>query len=147
MTIEERFWNHVEAIPEGSGCWEWTGATVKDGYGRVELSHLGKRIRAVMAHRLSWGIHMGPIPPGMSVLHHCDNPPCVNPAHLFLGTQADNIRDMILKGRYRPKARAEVCAKGHADFVMYVERDAAHRRCRTCIRERTRLRDKRRRAA
>lgn len=81
-----------------NSCWEWMGGKNRDGYGTaVFLSrHYG-------AHRASWMIHNGPIPKKMSVLHRCDNPGCVNPDHLWLGTQADNVRDCKAKGRIRHK--------------------------------------------
>lgn len=96
-TTEERFWSHVDKAALG-GCWLWTGATHEFGYGqfRSRTSNTPHK-----AHRAAWEYVVGPIPPGMSVLHRCDVPPCVNPAHLFLGTQMDNIHDMISKGRRR----------------------------------------------
>lgn len=79
-------------MPEG--CWEWTGATTW-GYGEVNRQGIsGRRV-----HRLAWEFAYGPIPDGLMVLHRCDNRSCVRPDHLFLGTAADNMHDMIAKGR------------------------------------------------
>jgi hypothetical protein len=77
-----------------SGCWIWNKCIGDRGYGR--LMYRGKQ---TTAHRLSWVLNVGPIPADLLVCHHCDNPPCVNPAHLFLGTALDNARDMVSKGR------------------------------------------------
>ena len=78
------------------GCWEWTGYTNKGGYGRTNES--GTR-RLVYVHRASYSIFIGPITNGSLVLHKCDNPPCFNPEHLFLGSYADNRADMVNKNR------------------------------------------------
>lgn len=80
-----------------SGCWLWAGSKNGRGYGEI-----WKDGRKEMAHRVSWMIHRGPIPIGVQALHKCDIPACVNPDHLFLGSQSDNIKDAIVKGRVIP---------------------------------------------
>lgn len=94
MSLAARFWAKVVKT---DGCWRWLGYTV-DRYGRIALDG-GRGAPCAGAHRVSWELHNGPIPEGMCVLHRCDNPPCVNPDHLFLGTQLDNIADRVRKGR------------------------------------------------
>lgn len=93
-SIDMRFWRKVQ---KSDGCWWWISVRNEDGYGQFRNDELG---RMEGAHRFSWRLTHGDIPHGMCVLHHCDNPPCVNPDHLFLGTQQDNIADMHAKGRY-----------------------------------------------
>lgn len=95
-TFEERFWSKVEFIPEHP-CWEWNAAKNETGYGKMSSGIRGEG--NLKAHRASWIINRGPIPEGACVLHKCDNPGCVNPNHLFLGTKKDNSQDMIKKGR------------------------------------------------
>ena len=95
-TVDERFFQKVWAI-EPSGCWIWTACLSTAGYGK-----LGVEGKSEYAHRISWDIHFGPIPDDLWVLHRCDVPCCVNPAHLFLGTHADNVRDREEKGRGVP---------------------------------------------
>lgn len=93
-----RFESKVERIPFHT-CWEWTGSlmTRSDEGHRYGSFYYGGR--SELAHRVSWLISRGPIPEGLWVLHRCDNPGCVNPDHLFLGTQTDNMQDCARKGR------------------------------------------------
>lgn len=91
-----RFWKHVDRSGE---CWLWTGARLRvNGYGCFGMKRGAKWV-AARAHRVSWSIKNGCIPAGMWILHRCDNPPCVNPTHLYLGTRRDNVQDMVKKGR------------------------------------------------
>ena len=93
LIVEKQFWARVERQgPED--CWEWQGSRLPAGYGT--FGSLGKTL---YAHRVSWELHFGAVPQGLFVCHKCDNPPCCNPVHLFLGTQGDNLQDMKQKGR------------------------------------------------
>lgn len=92
LSPEKRFWRYVE---KGEGCWLWIGSRQKKGYGVI-----GVRGTTVGAHRFSWEIATGvPAPRGYDICHACDNPSCVNPAHLFVGTRRMNIQDASRKGR------------------------------------------------
>lgn len=93
LTPQERFEQSISRVPE-SGCWIWTAALNRGGYGKVKVD--GKDNTA---HRWSWVLHNGPIPNGLNVCHICDVRACVNPAHLWLGTHKDNNDDKIRKGR------------------------------------------------
>ncbi len=108
-SLVDRFWKKIDKdgpipahCPALGPCWLWMDSRDRSDvnhYGCVYLCHPYHVPQAIYAHRLSWEIHHGPIPTGLFVLHHCDNPPCTNPAHLWLGTNADNMRDMTAKGR------------------------------------------------
>lgn len=93
MGLKERFWSRVDI---SESCWEWTAVTNGSGYGQIRNG--GKNI---YAHRYSYSLAYGDIPDGMFVCHHCDNPGCVRPSHLFLGTHVDNMQDSVAKGRAR----------------------------------------------
>lgn len=94
MDIVDRLLARIKVTP--NGCFEWQG-TKSDGYGRLKMG----KWRVVGAHRASYEAFRGPIPKGLFVCHHCDNRCCINPAHLFLGTNLDNIRDAQRKGRLK----------------------------------------------
>jgi hypothetical protein len=101
-TLEVRFWRFVSKKSE-SECWEWEGQRLSSGYGRISLG--AKELGSDGAHRVSWRMHnKAEIPQGWHVMHKCDNPSCVNPNHLTIGTAKQNTQDMIAKGRKRTVA-------------------------------------------
>lgn len=99
--IADRFWPKVS---RGSPyeCWEWLGTRDRAGYGRMSTRRGQAPVRA---HRVSWELHYGAIPDGMVVRHKCDNPACVNPAHLLIGTYRQNMADAVERGRLNPKSQ------------------------------------------
>lgn len=99
--IHLRFWKYVDRR-SCNECWLWTGGTDGRGYGSLSG---GSGSSPVKAHRLSYELANGPIPVGLVVRHGCDNPLCVNPAHLEVGTQKENIHDMVVRGRANPKSQ------------------------------------------
>lgn len=141
---DARFWARVA---KGEGCWLWQGSVSPNGYGRLTVDG-----EVVGAHRFAFELTSGAaVPDGFYVCHRCDNPTCVRPDHLFLGTPKDNVDDMIAKGRQRltgrPKAKPTHCKRGHE----YTPENTGywgpnqHRHCRTCNAESAQRR--RRRAA
>jgi hypothetical protein len=124
------FWDFVEKTHE-HGCWVWRGHDDVQGYGRWSTK---------LAHRHSWELANGPIPDGLWALHYCDNPPCVNPRHLYLGTIVENTIDAVTRGRNHIPPLKTHCKKGHAlegDNLRVVGR-GQFRVCRTCDNERSR---------
>ncbi len=114
--LEARFWPKVERHGPDE-CWPWIGARNGAGYGHLGAGRQGEGTLA--AHRVAFTLSLGPIPDGLCVLHRCDNPPCCNPAHLFLGTNGDNSRDMATKGRAHQGSKLRV-----EDIVAIRERVA-----------------------
>jgi len=151
--IGERFW---EKVDKSGDCWTWKGGTFRFGYGSFRVGD-----RRIPAHRVSWELAFGKIADGMCVLHTCDNPGCVNPAHLRLGTQQDNVRDAREKGRFvlNPKPdnhprqpggtyeRSAYCKHGHPLDETNARRTAGgHIKCLACYRDREAARKRNTRA-
>jgi hypothetical protein len=128
--MAEPFHRLVAIMP--SGCWEWTGTRNRDGYGQLKLK--GGKGYPFRAHRVAYEAAYGPIPDGMIVCHSCDNPPCCNPEHLWLGTHKDNAADRTAKRRSYQQRKTH-CPRGHEytpDNVYGAER--GKRTCRSCTR-------------
>lgn len=111
----ERFWSHVRRAR--GGCWIWAGPTTRQGYGFISWNG-----RTTLAHRLAYEEQHGPIPKGMSCCHTCDHPRCCNPAHIFLGSQRDNVADMVAKGRHA-KGEQKHTAKLNSQKVLAIRRE------------------------
>ena len=148
MEIAE-FSYRISQIAERSedGCWEWDMARRERGYGHVTLWGKGR-----LVHRIVYELYRGPVPDDMFVCHTCDNPPCCNPSHLFLGTPKDNARDASRKGKAgcRPWSLHATCINGHERTPENTYTDPrGTRECRVCSRARVReyqrkLRERRR---
>ncbi len=123
--LRDRF--EASYIPEpNSGCFLWVKATT-GVYGHGVMGRGRRGTGLILAHRAAWELYRGPIPPGLLVCHRCDVPCCVNPDHLFLGTYADNNRDMVTKGRH-PQFGMTHCKRGHP----FSYQGRAQQICRTC---------------
>ena len=142
-SIIDRFWSKVdkdgpvpEHVPEIGQCWIWTGGVDAHSYGSIAVGRT-----MIRAHRMSWNVHVGPVPDGLNVLHRCDNPPCVNPAHLWLGTQKDNARDRERKGRGNQVKGERHGLRLHPERVARGSRHHAAKIDETTVREIRRSRD------
>lgn len=113
----KRFWEKVDKNGDGS-CWIWIAGKTGHGYGAL---YINKDCKSYGAHRVSWIIKNGSIPGGLFVCHKCDNPACVNPDHLFLGTLQDNVQDMISKSR-KPKGEDSTSSKITWDIVNQIRK-------------------------
>jgi hypothetical protein len=127
IPLEDRFWPKVNKRGPDE-CWEWNGCTKPFGYGFISRRPSGN---SELAHRVSWELANGPIPDGLYVLHRCDNPPCVNPNHLFLGDYGDNARDRAAKKRGFQERKTH-CPQGHEYTPENTYSYKGGRACRTC---------------
>ena len=130
-SLEERFWEQVDKNGPvhpvlGSACWLWVGKQRTSGYGGFGTKY---------AHRTSYELAHGVYAPELWVLHKCDNPPCVNPDHLFLGTHLDNMRDMVAKGRQKKVELKTQCVHGHPFDGVNSYHNGRQRVCRQCKRD------------
>ncbi len=122
-TVKQRFLKKIDAS-NASGCWVWNANRHRQGYGKFKINN-----KDVSAHRASWILYIGEIPLGMLVCHKCDNPPCVRPDHLFLGTAKDNSRDRDNKGRLVAWHSLQTTAPCGHPYNMGAK---TKRRCREC---------------
>lgn len=110
-----RFWSRVN-VRARSDCWEWLGSKNDEGYGRVRWPDGSRKSPVVGAHRVAFEIARGGIPSGMLIRHTCDNPTCVNPEHLLIGTKADNASDMVLRGRHVSRVNPKALRHGDRHY-------------------------------
>lgn len=131
-TMKTTLQRFTEKVNKTDNCWEWTAYINRHGYGAIRFNG-----RATLAHRVSYELHNGPIPEGFLVCHHCDNPKCVNPGHLFIGTHQDNRNDCLKKGRFANGNTVKThCKHGHAfSLENTYTYSNGHRMCRTCARK------------
>lgn len=143
ISLADRLWMRVDrdgpTMPHmDTCCWIWTGSVSNPAKGYGALSS-GKqkgtigRAKAISAHRAAWVVTFGPVPDGLQVLHRCDNPPCCNPAHLWLGTNMDNVLDKVAKGRDQNQRKTH-CMRGHPfdEENTIPNSKPGTRKCRTC---------------
>lgn len=125
LSRADRFLRHIQR--HGDGCWPWIGAHNTAGYGLFHWSQHPRQ--CIGAHRAAYLLFSGDIPPGQLVLHRCDNPPCCNPAHLFLGDQLANVQDAVAKGRMvfgQSPGRPRGAGRVSAEEVRAIREDGRH---------------------
>lgn len=127
-SLFEEFFNRIK-ISAKSDCWEWTGTFSGTGYGKIMLNGV-----LYSSHRLSYSLFFGEIKNGLYICHSCDNRKCVNPAHLWAGTQSDNLWDMSAKGRNVQQKKTH-CPKGHeySKENIYIRKNRNGRECKECL--------------
>lgn len=119
-SLRERIQKYSEVQP--TGCVHWTRFRDKNGYGLVQVDNRSRRVIRVV-----WELEHGPIPDGMIICHHCDDPPCINLDHLYLGTHSQNNADMVRRGRCaRHKGESNPCAKVTEKIVLRIRAEAQH---------------------
>lgn len=118
--ISSRFWSKVDHRGDDE-CWPWTCSIANTGYGQMSKRRPDGKWTMVNSHRLSWEEHHGEIPEGLEILHRCDNRLCCNPSHLFLGSQADNVADMVAKQRHAFGEGAGRAAKLTQEQVLEIK--------------------------
>ena len=133
--MNERFLEKI-SIKSKDECWPWLGCKHRQGYGQFAIGR-----KPQLAHRLSFLYFNGFLPRDLKVCHSCDNPPCCNPNHLFLGTQKDNVQDWVDKGKHYQTKKTH-CPRGHeyTDYNTYKApgRGGKNRSCRTCLNDKKR---------
>ncbi len=129
-STDERFFGKIEQPATGASCWIWAASRNPEGYGHFFFDG-----QVIGAHRYSWIRKFGAIPDGLCVLHRCDNPRCVNPEHLFLGTKDDNNQDKVKKGRHTWGNKTH-CIRNHplSGDNLYIAKTTGARICRECLR-------------
>lgn len=140
------FWQKV-SVGRADECWPWNGPRWKGGYGRFQIGLGYPKSKTMVASRVAWLLTNGVFHEGMQVCHKCDNPICVNPNHLFIGTQTDNLRDCAAKKRSVNSAKTH-CPRGHeySPENTFYQANGTQRACRLCLKIRSEERNRRQRA-